>query len=376
MSYDILLCDLDAFFASVEQRNHPEYSGKPVIVGGRPEERGVVSTCSYEARKYGVHSAMPMVQAVRLCPGAIFLPVDMDHYQQVSAQVFSVYAHFTDRMEKVSVDEAYLSVPKKHGLEIAREIQNTVRQELNLPVSIGVSSNKILAKMACELGKPGIKQVRAEDVPGVIWPLPVSKLHGIGSRTEEKLKRIGVKTIGQLANFPGGELTKIFGAVGPILHQHANGMDSREIQTERKIKSIGEETTFPQDVYGQEEVLIELLKLAGQVGYRLRKKGLKARTVALKLRFADFKTITRARTLGDAIEGDGAIYKIVSELFKINCARPPWRLVGVQVSNLDSYEQLSLIQEKDVQLSRVVDGLKDKYGRDVVKKAVLMFHKS
>ena len=239
MSYDFLLCDLDAFFASVEQRDHPDYIGKPVIVGGRPEARGVVSTCSYEARKYGVHSAMPMIQAVRLCPDAIFLPVDMDRYRRVSAQVFSIYARYTDHMEQVSIDEAYIAVPYGHGLEIAWEIYDAVRQELNLPVSIGVAGNKILAKMACELGKPGIKQVRAEDVPSVIWPLPIRKLQGIGLQTEKKLKCIGIKTIGQLASFSEDKLTKMFGAYGPILHKHANGIDNSGIQSERKAKSIG-----------------------------------------------------------------------------------------------------------------------------------------
>ncbi len=206
----------------------------------------------------------------------------------------------------------------------------------------------------------------------MIWPLPVSKLHGIGSQTEGKLERIGVKTIGQLANLSEDQLIKMFGAVGTIMHQHANGIDNREIQTDRKIKSISEEITLPKDVYEQKEVLIELLKLAEQVGYRLRKKKLKVWTVTLKIRFADFNTITRARTLYDSIEGDGSIYKTARELFVSNCGRPPWRLVGLQVSNLDSHEQLSLIQEKDEKLCKVVDELKDKYGTDVVKRALLL----
>ena len=372
MTFDILLCDLDAFFASVEQRDHPEYAGKPVIVGGRAEARGVVSTCSYEARKFGVHSAMPTARAARLCPGAIFLPVDMDLYRRVSAQVFSIYARYTDHMEKVSIDEAYLAVPQRHGLEIAREIYDAVRQELNLPVSIGVGGNKILAKMACDLGKPGLRQLRKEDLPGAIWPLPVSKLHGIGPKTENKLKRAGIKTIGQLAGYSEDKLAKMFGVYGPILRQHASGIDNGGIPGGRKIKSIGEETTFISDIFRQEEVLAELLKLTGQVGYRLRKRELKAKTVSIKLRFADFTTITRARTLNEAIEGDGAIYKIARDLFIANCGRPPWRLVGVQLSKLDSHEQMSLIQEKDEKLSRAVDGLKDKYGMDAVKRAVLL----
>ncbi len=374
VSGDILLCDLDAFFASVEQLDHPEYRGKPVIIGGRPGERGVVATCSYEARKYGVRSAMPMIQAVKLCPDAVFLPVNMDRYRQVSARVFAVYDRFAAQIEKVSIDEAYLAVPSGVGLETARKIREAVRRELGLPVSVGISVNKLLAKMACELAKPdGLYRVAKEDMPKIIWPMPVSKLHGIGPQTKEKLNRIGVKTICQLAKFPERELIKMFGtAVGVMLHQRANGNDTREIQAEREIKSIGEETTFPKDVYDQDAVLTTLMDLAGQVGYRLRHKGLKARTVTVKIRSADFSTITRSQSLPAAVEGDGAIYKVARELFVTNCGQPPWRLVGVQVSNLDSYEQMSLFQEKDEKVSRVVDKLKDKYGMGVIKRGRLL----
>lgn len=374
---DILLCDLDAFFASVEQRDHPEYQGKPVIVGARPGERGVVATCSYEARKYGVRSAMPMSRAVKLCPNAVFLPVDIARYRRVSAQVFTIYARFAAQIEPVSIDEAYLAVQSGKGVETARKIRDTVREELDLPVSVGVSTNKLLAKMACEMAKPeGIKEIRPEDVPRVIWLLPVRKLPGVGSHTEEKLNRLGVKTIGQLAKYPEKELTKMFGSVGVTLRQYANGVDTREIETERKVKSVGEETTFPRDVYNKEVVLTTLLDLAEQVGYRLRRKGVKGRTITVKIRFRDFSTITRSRTLPDAVEGDGTIYRVARELFLANCGRPPWRLVGVQVSNLSdaSCEQLSLFaeKEKDGQLCRVVDELREKYGRDTVKRAAFM----
>lgn len=374
VSGDILLCDLDAFFAAVEQLDHPEYRGKPVIVGGRAGERGVVSTCSYEARKYGVHSAMPMVQAVKLCPEAVFLPVNMERYRQVSARVFQVYDRFTAQIEKVSIDEAYLAVPAGSGVETAGKIRDAVRRELGLPVSVGVSVNKLLAKMACELAKPdGLYQAAKEDVPKIIWPLPVNKLHGIGPQTKEKLNRIGVKTIGQLAKLPEEELIKMFGvAFGVMLHQRANGNDTRGIEVEREIKSIGEETTFPKDVFDKDAVLNTLIDLAGQVGYRLRHKGLKARTVTVKIRSGDFSTITRSQSLPAAVEGDGAIYQVARELFVTNCGQPPWRLVGVQVSNLDSYEQLSLFQEKDEQVSRVVDKLKDKYGMGVIKRGSLL----
>jgi DNA polymerase-4 len=374
LSGDILLCDLDAFFAAVEQLEHPEYRGKPVIVGGRPGERGVVATCSYEARKYGVHSAMPMVQAAKLCPDAVFLPVNMDRYRQVSARVFAVYERFAAKIEKVSIDEAYLAVPAGLGVETASKIREAVRREHGLPVSVGVSVNKLLAKMACELAKPdGLYQVAKEDVPKTIWPLPVNKLHGVGPQTQKKLNRIGIKAIGQLAKLSEDELIKMFGAAfGVLLHQRANGIDTREIETEREIKSIGEETTFPKDVYDRDAVLITLMDLAGQVGYRLRHKGLKARTVTVKIRSADFSTITRSQSLPAAVEGDGAIYKAARELFVNNCGQSPWRLVGVQVSNLDSHEQLSLFQEKDERVSRVVDKLKDKYGMGVIKRGSLL----
>ncbi|WP_424660868.1 DNA polymerase IV [Desulfofundulus sp.] len=379
MSYnrDILLCDLDAFFASVEQRDHPEYRGRPVIVGGRPDERGVVATCSYEARKYGIRSAMPVSRAVRLCPDAVFLPVNIARYRRVSAQVLAVYARFAAQIEPVSIDEAYLAVPSGRGMATAGKIREAVRRELNLPVSIGVSVNKLLAKMACELAKPdGLKQIKPEDVPTVVWPLPVRKLHGVGPHTEERLRQLGVRTIGQLAMFPESELVRIFGSFGATLHRYANGIDSREIEPVRKVKSVGEEITFPRDVYDKESILKTLLELAEQVGRRLRKKGLKGRTVMVKIRYSDFSTITRSRTLPDFVDGDGAIYRTARELFLANCGRPPWRLVGVQVSNLDdgACEQLTLFKEpdRDGQVCRLVDELREKYGKDVIKKAALL----
>jgi len=380
VSYEILLCDLDAFFASVEQRDHPEYRGKPVIVGAQPGQRGVVAACSYEARKYGVRSAMPISRAEKLCPGAVFLPVDIGRYRRVSAEVFAIYERFTAQIEKVSIDEAYLAVPSGKGLETAREIRRTVRQELGLPVSVGVSVNKLLAKMACELAKPdGMRELRLEDVPEVIWPLPVKELPGIGPHTEKKLRRAGIKTIGQLAKSPKNEITRILGSVGAALHEFANGVDTREIETERKIKSVGEETTFPKDVHDKEKVLATLLELTEQVGYRLRRKGLKGRTVTVKIRFGDFRTITRSRTLEEAVDIDGAIYKVARELFLANCGEPPWRLVGVQVSNLHEgpYEQLSLfpVDKKEKQLCKVVDKLRERYGRNAVRRAALISRK-
>lgn len=374
MAGDVLLCDLDAFFASVEQRDHPEYRGKPVVVGGRAGSRGVVATCSYEAREYGIHSAMPMARAVRLCPGAVFLPVNMDHYRRVSAQVFAIYGRFAMQIEKVSIDEGYLAIQAGVGVETAQRIRRAVKGKLGLSVSVGISSNKLLAKMACDLAKPdGFLELAMGDVPKIIWPLPVGKLYGIGPQTREKLYRIGIMTIGQLARFPQAELIKIVGgAAGVMLHQRANGVDQREIEVERRVKSIGEETTFPRDVYDRDAVLITLLELAGQVGHRLRQEGLVARTVMVKIRFSDFRTITRSQSVHGAVAGGEAICRVVQELFLAHCGQPPWRLVGVQVANLDSWEQLSLFEEKDERLGKVVDQLRDKYGPDIVKRASLI----
>ncbi|MGB9825041.1 MAG: DNA polymerase IV [Desulfofundulus sp.] len=337
----------------------------------------MVATCSYEARKYGIRSAMPTSRAVRLCPDAVFLPVDMARYRRVSTQVFAVYARFAAQIEPVSIDEAYLAVPSGRGMATARKIREAVRRELNLPVSIGMSVNKLLAKMACEMAKPdGLKQINLEDVPAVVWPLPVRKLHGVGPHTEERLRQLGVRTIGQLAMFPENELVRVFGSFGATLHQYANGIDTRGIEPVRKVKSVGEEITFPRDVYAEESILKTLLELAEQVGCRLRKKGLKGRTVMVKIRYSDFSTITRSRTLPDFVDGNGAIYRTARELFLANCGQPPWRLVGIQVSNLEdgTCEQLTLFKEpdRDGQVCRVVDELREKYGKDVIKKAALL----
>ncbi|MEG3071467.1 MAG: DNA polymerase IV [Candidatus Syntrophopropionicum ammoniitolerans] len=259
-------------------------------------------------------------------------------------------------------------------METAQRIRRAVKGELGLSVSVGISSNKLLAKMACDLAKPdGFSELALGDVPKIIWPLPVGKLYGIGPQTREKLYRIGIMTIGQLARFSRAELIKIIGgAAGVMLHQRANGVDHREIQVERRVKSIGEETTFPQDVYEQDTILTTLLELAGQVGHRLRREGLVARTVTVKIRFSDFRTITRSQSVHGAVAGGEAICRVVQELFLAHCGQPPWRLVGVQVANLDSWEQLSLFEEKDERLGKVVDQLRDKYGPDIVKRASLI----
>lgn len=376
---DILLCDLDAFFASVEQRDHPEYRGKPVIVGGQPGERGVVSTCSYEARAFGVHSAMPMVTAARLCPQAVFVPVAISRYREVSRQVQDIYNSFTAQSEPASIDEVYLGVPAGKGREIAEAIHLAVQNELSLPVTVGVSVNKLLAKMACELAKPnGVKEIGMEDVPYRIWPLPVKSLPGVGPQTEEKLNRLGLRTIAQLAKYPEPLLVTKFGKLGNVLHQYANGMDHRPLRNSREPLSISEETTFPEDIDNQDEALTVLLDLAEQVGQHLRTNNLRARTITVKIRFSDFRTITRGKTLPHSLDGDSGIYAVARDLFLANSGSPPWRLLGVQASNFANLEQLTLFSndlERDTLVSRTVDELRLKYGQKVLRRAKTLLRK-
>ncbi|MGI9952536.1 DNA polymerase IV [Moorellaceae bacterium AZ2] len=376
---DILLCDLDAFFASVEQRDHPEYRGKPVIVGGNPAARGVVSACSYEARKYGVHSAMPMRRAVKLCPHAIFLPVNMRRYQEVSQEVFRIFERFTPDIEGVSIDEAYLAVPAGQGIKVAQEIRRAVREELDLSLSVGVSSNKLLAKMACELAKPdGWRAVWPEDVPEVIWPLPIRNLLGVGPKTERVFHHLGIYTIGDLAGRKEAEITARLGATGRELQLLARGIDHRPLEMVQEVKSMGKEMTFQQDKWDPEEVVAVLAFLSGEVGYRLRRSHLKCRSVTLKIRRGDFTTYSRSRTLPEDTNLDSDIYRTAKELFFQSGVKPPWRLVGVQVGCLSrgDIEQLSLEvshkKEKEGELWKAVDGLRQKYGKRVVQRAVVL----
>ena len=382
MKHDILLCDLDAFFASVEQRDNPAFKGRPVIVGGDPDSHGVVSTCSYEARRYGVKSAMPMKKALKLCPEAVILPVNMPRYNEVSDQVMDIFERFTPDIEQVSIDEAYLAVKRGAGLETAQKIRSAVRRELDLPLSIGVSANKLLAKIACWLAKPdNIKALWPEEVEKVLWPLPVRVLPGVGSVTERKLNMFGIKTVGDIASFPLSALENIVGTFAASLKEYAFGRDDRKLELEPERKSISEETTFSRDVYEKDFILTALFDLASEVGYRLRSKGLRARTITLKLRFPDFSTKTRSVTLPEATDSDERIYSVAAELFARCCERPPWRLVGLRASGLERGSQLSLVSAeglKKEKITPVLDMLRSKYGRGAIFKGkrLLLFRKN
>ncbi len=370
---DILLCDLDAFFASVEQLDHPELRGKPVIVGGDPAGRGVASTCSYEARKFGVRSAMPMKKALELCPQAIVVRGNMARYAKVSGQVRAIFERFTPDIEVVSIDEAYLALKKGQGLKTAAAVHRAVKEEASLPISVGVSSNKLLAKVACELAKPdNVKALWLEDVPQLFWPLPVRAIPGIGPKAAEKLQTLGIRTVKDLAHCPQATLRRVFGRNSDVIYGYAHGIDDRELEKEHDLKSISEETTFPEDIYDRQDYLPAVIReLSSGVSFRLRTAGIRARTITLKLRFSDFSTITRSKTLPDATDSERVIDEVSLALFNRHSGKAPWRLIGVKASGFDAEEQLSLLtpsaeDEKEKQLLAVKDSLQRKDGSAVV----------
>lgn len=369
---DILLCDLDAFFASVEQLDNPSLRGLPVIVGGSPEGRGVVSTCSYEARKYGVRSAMPMKKAVALCPGAIVLSGRMHRYKELSLKVRNIFERYTPDIEVVSIDEAYLAVKSGEGFQIGKIIHAAVKADIGLPISVGVSSNKLLAKIACEQAKPdAVGILPPEKVTTMLWPLPLKVLPGIGPVTEKKLKSAGMQTVKDIAQCPPGSLTRILGNSALNIHNYANGIDNRELELANEAKSISEETTFPEDIYDLETMLMVLLEQSAGVGFRIRSDGITARTVTIKLRTNTFKTITRGKTLPETVSEDSEIYKTAKDLFLNQGGKPPWRLVGVQLSGFEIGKQETLLQntpqmEKSKALTRTRDSLRKKYGSEVI----------
>ncbi len=372
LKQDILLCDLDAFYASVEQVDQPKLQGKPVIIGGNPEGRGVVSTCSYEARKYGIRSAMPMKRALELCPHAVALPVNMNRYKELSNKVLHIFGNFTPDILPVSIDEAYLGLNPGTGCQTAGLIRVAAREELGLPISIGVSVNLLLAKISCELAKPdNIKAIWPADIPVILWPLPVEMLPGVGPSTQKKLNRYAIKTIRDLAKFPKKKLLKLLGNNALTLINYANGHDDRRIVVPQEAKSISKERTFPQDVFSRDHIVATLYELSGEVGYHLRSKGVKARTVSIKIRFADFTTLTRDKTLYDSIDLDTEIYNSVKQLFISYCGKPPWRLIGVKVSNLERWKQMNLLssepnEDKERKITVVKDKLRNKYGYGVI----------
>ena len=350
----IIHADLDAFYATVEQLDNPELQGKPVLVGGRPESRGVVATASYEARPFGVRSAMPMRTAVRLCPQGIIVRPRFTRYREVSRQVMDVFREFTEVIEPLSLDEAYLDISEavdesegRWPLGVALELKRRVKEETGLTVSVGVSVSKAVSKIASDLDKPdGLVVVPPGEQTEFLAPLPVGKLWGIGPKTAERLNAEGVDTIGALAAQSPEWFTRVFGQRAESVRLRAIGQDDEPVHTERITKSVSSETTFPDDVGDTEELRRVLEELAGGVAGSLERKGLRGKTVTVKMRLADFTTFTRQSTLPSPSNEADPIRALAWRLLsnELTTGRT-FRLLGVGVSNFaepDEVRQLSL----------------------------------
>jgi DNA polymerase-4 len=384
----ILHVDMDAFYASVEERDNPDLVGKPVIVGGSGEGRGVVCAANYEARRFGVHSAMPSVTARRLCPEGVFLPPRMDYYAQISRDIQEIFNRFTPLVEPLSLDEAFLDVTGCEGLfgpapEIAKQIKEEIRSRIRLVASVGVAPNKFLAKMASDLEKPnGFVVVDPERIQDFLDPLPVGRLWGVGKVSGKAFQKLGITTIVQLRKLPIETLESHFGKSGLHFWQLAHGIDERRVIPDREAKSISHETTFAKDIGDFTTLRNWLLELTEQVARRLRQYQLAGQTVQLKIRFADFRTITRRQSLAEPTNITEEIWQAAAEL--LNRGAPPSisrrrlvRLLGVGVSSLEikSNRQGDLFddgrREKQQKLDQVTDRIRDRFGVSSLRRAAL-----
>ncbi len=378
----ILHVDLDAFFAAVEQRDRPELRGKPVVVGvGGPDDRGVVSAASYEARRYGIHSALPLRTAARLCPDAVFVPVDGRKYGAVSRQVMTILRRFTPAVEQVSIDEAFLDVAGSealHGspLEIARSIKTAVKGELDLVVSVGVATTKLVAKVASDLDKPdGLVAVTPGSEADFLAPLPISRLWGVGEKTAAALSDFGVRTIGDLAALPDDLLARRFGKQGPQLAQRARGVDPSPVSGSDPARSVSHEHTFDIDTADPEVLERTLLALSEGVAGRLRAGGVKARTIAVKVRDSSFTTVSRQRTLQEPTDQTEVIFAAARDLARPQLRGIRVRLLGVGASHLGDGEQMSLFSAEDERRRRATeaaDAIRRRYGSKAIRRARLL----
>ncbi len=372
----IMHVDMDSFFASVEQRDRPELQGKPVIVGGlRDSPRGVVSTCSYEARKYGVHSAMPITQAVKLCPEGIFLPGDHRNYAAVSQEISHVFHEFSPVVEITSIDEAFLDMTGCEHLyesleELGKAIKRRIYETVSLTASVGIGSNMFVAKLASDYQKPdGLVIIHPGEVENWLAPMAVEKVWGIGEKTAEVLRAWQIYTIADLRRCSKQFLLKRFGKQGLNLYRLARGIDTRSVEPQTDAKSIGRETTFPTDVTDNAKLRRVLASLVASVGIRLRRQELWGRTVTIKLRYDDFTTITRSTSLSEAINNDDEIFATAYELLQRNMQQRPIRLLGVYLSQLTTVSQTSLFADpRRDRLAELMDELNTRYERPVIYK--------
>ncbi|MCD6181524.1 MAG: DNA polymerase IV [Candidatus Cloacimonetes bacterium] len=341
----IIHVDMDAFFAAVEMRDHPEYRGKPLIVGGKPDSRGVVSTCNYEARKYGIHSAMPSSQAYRLCPQALFVRGNFDAYREVSQQVREIFYQYTDLVEPVSIDEAYLDVTENipgiaSATEIARQIRARIREKTKLTASAGVSYCKFLAKVASDFNKPdGICVITPSQAEDFLAKLPVGKFHGIGKVSERKLRNLGIKTGADLKRWELKDLLKHFGKAGCYYYNIVRGIDDRPVRTSWTRKSIGMERTYATDVADMEEMKQSLEKIGKKLSDSMAKKGIRARTITLKIKYDNFQLNTRALSFPEPTRDAKIISHSAAKLLEKHLGTDrSVRLLGISMSHLHREE--------------------------------------
>jgi len=385
-SKHIIHLDMDAFYPSVEVLDNPALKGKPVIVGGG-EKRGVVSSASYEARKFGVHSAQPVAKAKRLCPDGIFLPVRMSRYQEVSKQAFEIFLRFTPLVEPLSIDEAFLDVTGSIRLfgrpeSIAKKIKQIISKETGLTISAGVAPSKFVAKIASDIDKPdGLTVVHSDGVRDFLDPLPIKKMWGVGKVTQLVLSRLNIYTFRDLRQTPVRVLEKRFGKQGAKIHLLAMGVDERDVIPEHEVKSIGHEQTYSQDIITLDAAQKELLALGNKVARRLRHKGLKGKTVTLKVKYFDFVQVTRSATSPESTDDGSEIYSLACHLLKkTEVTKKPIRLLGIslsQLSFLGSGTQLSLFDQdrssqKRQRMNIVLDSLYEKFGDKCVVPGTLL----
>ena len=380
----IVHVDLDAFFASVEQRDNPALRGKPVVVGADPKQgkgRGVVSTCSYEARRFGIHSAMPISIAYRRCPQAVFLPVNFEKYRRASKQVFEILYQFTPELEPISIDEAFLDITTSYHLfgspfDVGLKIKERIRKQVGLTASVGIAPVKMVAKIASAHCKPdGLLEIKEAEIESFLSPLTINKLWGVGPKTQKALNVIGIKTIGDLAHTPLRTLQRLLGEHGEQLYRRACGRDDREVLVSDDAKSVSHEHTFEVDTRNRREICHALLEISERLSRRLRKEQLKAKTLTLKIRLKGFKTYTRCHTSAQRTSYTDEIYKTARSLFESFYKEgDDVRLVGIRLTNFeDPYVLDSLfpdpIQEKLEKVHQAVDMIKDRFGEEAIRRA-------
>ena len=385
MPRTILHLDLDAFYCSVEETQNPELIGKPFAVGGKPNERGVVASCSYAARAMGVRSAMPMSRAVQLCRELLIVPGRHKLYGEYSESVMEKLRDLTPFVEQISIDEAFLDISdiREDPVRLALDLQADIRVDLQLPSSVGIASNKLVAKIATEVGKKSSKRkneppfgftvVPVSEESKFLAPLPADMLWGVGPKTFARLTELGIHTIGDIAAWPEKELVNLFGENGRDLWHHAQGIDNRPIVTEYETKSISQETTFNVDVRDEQTLEKTLREQSSEVARQLRKNDLAGKTVKLKIRWSDFTTLSRQVTLPTSTDNEDEIFHTAVKLMKtVRKPNQAVRLIGVGVSGIGApVRQLSLWDEggeKSRKVQEVVDQLQEKYGKDVIHK--------